>query len=292
MRAMRSRWSRARRGTSLVELLVALPLSVLLAAMAAVLLVRVARTARAESARLATTRELRHARLVLGHDLAPLSAADVLALSDSTLDIREHLGVVQFCERLAPQLLLVAIPPGANAQWVSALRAGDAVHGWRVSPQVTDAPVPLSAILAEGPSAVAPGPCALASGVPVRRWRLVTTDTPPPLASGFPMLVRRDVRYSHYRSNGRWWLGRRTRDLSGWDVQQPVVGPLLSPAAGGFHLMGITAAGAITAFPESLAAVRVRLRAPRAVRALGAATYDSAQIEVVLRGQHAGGGPP
>lgn len=119
-----------------------------------------------------------------------------------------------------------------------------------------------------------------------------------PTASGWagsPLLVQRLTRYVHYRSGAAWWLGRRTRSSSGWEVVQPVFGPLASPAHGGMRLAMRAHSGAAVASPESAAVLSIGLRtaappfaahwSPRVPRAA-----DTMRIDLALRAESWGRG--
>lgn len=271
-----------RRGTSLVELLVALPLGLIAAATAAILLVRLARATRTQGAQLTAIRELRHALAVLRDDLEPLEVRDVVAVSDTLIEIRAHLGVLHFCEPAGATSMIVAAPERLDDAWVAGIRAGDAVRSWGGVADAGTVPVERLRTVVGGPVTIGRGACGIVPSVPTRRWRLTFADSQPQLAAGTPVLVQRGVRYQHYRSGGSWWLGRRTRDGVTWEGLQPVAGPLLSPSQGGMQAAALNEA-ATPAGLDSVAAVRVVLRTPRRVVAPVTIPADSATIEVALR---------
>lgn len=278
------------RASTLIELLVALPLAVLVAAAAAMLLVRVARSARAQSAILATTRELRHVRAVLGADLAALDGRDLRTVADTMLEFRGLQGVLHVCDTPDPRTVIAAVPSASSDLWVAALRESDPARLWRRGRAVTDPPTPVAATLGGAPAPLSGGACGVADLLPARRWRLTLRDSVAPIAIGAPLSVHRDVRYRHYRSAGRWWLGRQTRDGAVWEGIQPVAGPLHSPIAGGLRLEVHDALGGVLGInattPDSVRAGAVilvaRVRAAR--RAIeGGATTDSGMVTVPLR---------
>lgn len=279
-----------RRASTLVELLVALPLTVLVAAAAAMLLVRVARSARAQSAILATTRELRHVRAVLGADLAPLDGRDLRTVTDTLLEFRGLLGVLHVCDTPDSRTVTAAVPSASSDLWVVALREGDPAVLWRRGRAVADPPTPVSTQLSGVPVALPGGACGVTDVPPARRWRLTVRDSVAPIAIGAPMSVHRDVRYRHYRSAGRWWLGRQTRDGAAWEAVQPVAGPLLSLIDGGLHLEVRDALGGEldihASTPDSVRAQAATLVAQARVArrtSEGGATTDSGVVTVPLR---------
>jgi hypothetical protein len=268
-----------------VELLVALPVAVLVAAVAGVLLVRLARTARVHDTQLSTSRELRHAALVLEADLAAVRPADLVTASDSLIEALVPQGVLQVCAVTAPSTMDVALPADSlDGAWLSAVRAGDDARVFHAAAMVTDTPVTMVRPLVKA-SGLAAAPCGVGTpATPVRQWRLTFADSQASLAgAGHPLVVRRPVRYSHYRSGSNWWLGRRTRDLAGWDVVQPVAGPLHSAAKGGMRVSILTATGAATTRPDSAALLRIMLRAPHTVAQQNGRDTDSLRVLLPLR---------
>jgi hypothetical protein len=280
-----------RRGSTLTELLVALPLALLAASAAAMLLVRVARTARTQSAVLSTTRELRHARLLLAAELEPLDGRDLVLVTDTVLEVRSHVGVFIVCEGRDAAHRLVAVPAGTAEQWVSTLRPGDDLRLWQAPLSPAATPVERTAVLRQTPTPVAAAPCTAHGGGPVPRWRLTFSDSTLTLLPGAPLLVRRGTRLQHYRSAGAWWLGRRQRDGAVWDGLQPVAGPFLSAAEGGVHVRAVTAVehsvAVLAPLPDSAAAriagIEVVLRAPRRALEPGGVRFDSATSLVPFR---------
>jgi hypothetical protein len=84
---------------------------------------------------------------------------------------------------------------------------------------------------------------------------------PPGAEPGVPVVVFETVEYRLYRdASGYWWLGTRSSGASGWTATSPIAGPL-SPH-NGLELTALDVASRPTV-PESAAAVRAVLRAPR-----------------------------
>lgn len=278
--------SGVRRGFTLVELLVALPLAALVAASAALLLVQQARHIRSGEARGRGVRELRHARLVLETDLAALRADDLLIVSDSLLEFRAQLGVGIVCDiDISGALVVVAGDSGGS--WVGGARAGDQVTVWNWPAEVGAMPVALSATVRSAPVTMPAGICGPLpdSSTLQRRWKLDIGGLPPSArVGGAPFRLQRFTRYSHYRSGTHWWLGRRTRDLTGWDVVQPLAGPLQSAARRGMRVRAIDRGGADATAGDSVKALRIELRAPREGPASAGTGEDSLRFEITLRG--------
>jgi hypothetical protein len=278
----------ARPGSSLVELLAALPMLAIATGIALLLLVQSAADRRRTAYDQRGLRELRHARHLLDAELSPLSGGDLMAWRDSLLHFRAHLGVLRVCGANGTTLDVGAAPGDSTPAWVNAMRAGDQVTFWREPVRPADASAPDSASLTSAPSGQGTSACA-GTGT-ARRWRLSLTANVDGAWVGAPVIVQRDVQYVHYRSSGQWWIGRRSRDAAGWDVVQPVFGPVESPARGGMRIRMLSVRGTPTSVAESVAVVRVALRLPppaiagRPSLRVARAT-DSAQVDVALRGE-------
>lgn len=279
-----------------MELLTALPLMAIATGCAVLMLLQAAADRRAHSAAQASARELRHARDVLAAELAPLRARDLLTVSDTLLAVLSQFGVATVCAHDSLSID-VAAPPGAGSSaWLDATRAGDGLLAWGADAAVGATPIELASTLASGARRLGGGPCA--AGVAAQRWRLTIrgfAGPALPLVVGAPLIIQREVQYVHYRSSGRWWLGRRTRDGATWETVQPVAGPLAAPARaparGGVSLRGLTVASTPTARLDSIAGVALILRVPAGAAAPTRATLarlvlppDSLVTELPLRG--------
>lgn len=284
--------TRRRNGTTLVELLVAMPLALLAATAVAMLLIRIARTARTQSAALAGARELRHARLVLAADLEPLRGTDLLEVSDTVITLRAPLGVALLCAAPAPHVVDVVVPPASHDVWVAAVRSGDELHAWVAGSAPTAAPLAVRRTVVAAPASLGAQRCGADSMVHSQKWRITLGDSTTRLLHGAPVSVHRLARYRHYRSADGWWLGRQSWDGVQWDGVQPVAGPLLTPALGGVRVSALADDGSAIAIapttPDSvrqrIALLRVALRRPRRFREVGGPTVDSADMVLPLRG--------
>lgn len=237
-----------RRGTTLVELLVALPLAITLATIAAMLLVRLGHTMRGQSSAIAAVRELRQVAQVLMADLEPLAARHVTIVRDTLLQFREQHGVLTLCAAPDARSIVAAAPSGSSDRWVGGLRSGDPVRMWAASSPAR-APVAQDRALAMAPQALPAGGCGTEAG-PVRRWRFMLTDSLARAAAGTPVSVHRDVRYRLYLAGGKWWIGRQSRDGTLWETIQPVAGPFRAPAGGGAALTARDALGHLLSIEE------------------------------------------
>jgi hypothetical protein len=255
----------------------------LAAGCAALLLLRATRDARTTMGRLSATRELRHARQLLLTDLSALEGRDLLQWQDSLIEFRGHLGLLVTCVVRATEIEVAVAPDEPDATWIRGVRSGDELVTWRSGMLVSDSLAPEPRVTTGGATALGAGRCPPAwTTDPTRRWRIPVSAGAPTTAAGSPTVLRRRVQLLHYRSNGQWWLGRRTRDGTTWEGLQPVAGPLQSPAERGVRLRALSGQGGITAVPESIAVLQFLLRAAAVRRGL-TAVPESAELNVALR---------
>jgi len=283
-----------RRGSSLIELLIALPVAAMIAAIACALLLRIWHLVRYDDRALEVKRELRHAHAALSADLRPLRDAELLAWSDSLLELSALVGSTIVCA--APsrnQIQVLAVDPSAAASeaWSSLPQPGDSVEYWGM-PLGSGAAAPMPqryrAVLAgAGLVSGCASSALLTARSDPRSWRLTLSDSlsriPTP---GTPLSLRRRVQYAHYRSGTQWFLGRRSWTGIAWDVIQPVAGPLHSAAAAGMRVSGYGSDGLPRPSGASgLAQLHINMRAPLRVSATSPVTSDSATLVITLRAQ-------
>ncbi len=298
LRTLRAARRHPHSGSSVIELLVALPLMALIGSLAVALLLSVARSARTQGRTLQVSRELRHAVLVLSHDIDRLRVGDVVALSDTLLEFDAVLAAAIVCHRPAPDQLVLGDMSALSPSPLSVARAGDGLTTWQHAAFHTGgalASAPRPARTATGTwSALGQGPCGAAGDrLRLPRWRATVDSTwAPDLAPGTPVLLQRRTRYTHYRSDGQWWLGRRTLDVSGWETVQPLAGPLYSAAAGGMAMQSADRLGRPTSDASEVALLTLTLRAPHIIAGRTVGPGDSVQVQLALRGAPQPDSPP
>lgn len=285
-----------RRGATVLEVLVALPLTMLVIGLATGLLVTQLRVTMSGSARVEATRTVSHASLVLAHDVRALAAADLVTWTDSSVqaDVPVLVGVT--CGAPSTDRLdLVATAGPLGPLWRDAPAAGDGVSWAMADTSIAGDAVTDSARHAVSLQSASSAPSACADS-PLRgpaspiRLTLATSVPnavlPPP---GVLVVVRRRVEWRAYRAaDADTWLGRRERTAGGWTVIQPAVGPLASVADGGLVLSVRRADGspALPGAPDARV-VHLRLRAPRRGTPAGAgAQVDTLALRITLRGGH------
>jgi hypothetical protein len=236
----------SRSGTTLVELLVTLPLAALVLALVASALLTGWRAARQHDHAARHLRELRHALGALSAELRPLGPDGVLHWSDTLLALRASIGTALVCDHPAPGTVVVVASPGASSgvPWRTPPAAGDALQGWTLAADA-HTPRPLHATVesVDGGASCPPSP-AVPRGRRSPVWRIaLQRPTPLPLAPGLPLQVARPVRYRLYASQGQWFLGRQAYTRGAWEGIQPMAGPLESPGAGAMRVQGWDATG-------------------------------------------------
>jgi len=291
---------RASRGSALVELLAAIPIIALLAAVSIKLLLSASRLAQHTDATLSSSHELRHASSILAAELRPLDARDLVAWSDSTIEFEAIVASGIVCNGRSARNRIDLLPDNASDPAAThsnlAIQAGDravAILSNARSRTLNAAPVRTASVTIRsvlrtrscvGAPLVDSAPAPTAPTI-----SLQLADTLPDfLQSGGAIRIIRRVRYSIYQSGTSWFLGRRERTNSIWDVVQPVAGPLLSPRARGLTVDVRDAHNARLRSADS-SATMVRLEMRSLVDALPGATalsgsrIDSVAVVIALR---------
>jgi hypothetical protein len=232
---------RARRGTSIAELVVAFTVLTLLSALAATALVGAERRMRTGNASSVAERAVREGAAVLTAELA--GADSLVARGDTAIDFLGMVGVTVVCTATDRALV---VPPSVASDaspfsiWRSSPSVGDVVAlfdpdaaRWRYSR--------VDSVAARSDGAG----CTPSSGLlsvadstarrPVLRFVL---DAPLPagLPVGAPARVMRRGRWALYRGgDGQWALGLRACDpIIGCGTAQPASGPYASARDSGF----------------------------------------------------------
>jgi prepilin-type N-terminal cleavage/methylation domain-containing protein len=280
----------SRRGTTLVELLVALVLSAVLLGAASSSLLRQQRAARWVGASSAAESQVRHVARLLSGELALLDAesGDVAAgqASDSSLELRAVVASGLACDTATNVVALA--PPGLTTPPLSGVaRApapGDSLWydadslGWRGR-----------AVLAV---ARASAGCTLPAATAGATYRL-TLDAPIDASGATPVRLTRWERYVVYRaSDGRWYVGIRDWSVASarYLAPQPVAGPFLralpSGERTGFRFYDSLGMPLILDGTNERAIARVRITALTLVPALttrDSVRRDSADVALARR---------
>jgi type II secretory pathway pseudopilin PulG len=237
-----------KRGNTLVELLVALPLAGLLGAIAIAQILNVNALARRLNSSTEISRELRHAGEILASELRPLAGADLIAWSDTAIEFHGMVGSGVVCATPFPNAIELLPLHGDDAlrtTWFATPQAGDDV--WTIPTDTMPMPQAESwqASSLQSTASVATSPCTIlplltnglsATGA-VQRIT-VTANLPHKPQAGTLLRISRRTRYSLYKaSDGLWYLGRKSLGNTGWTTSQPVAGPLLSATNVGLRVL-------------------------------------------------------
>lgn len=303
--------SARRRAFTLLEVLLSLPLMALLAIVTVHLVLSIHRQVLSSDAVVLTTRELRQGANVLAAEWRTLHPSDLVAWTDTSIEFQGTVAVGTICSSLTPRRSLAVLADNAAAMSASSplttqvhqsIQPGDLAHLWIPGrtplDSLRDTVVHVAAVShSTDCTRSVLGHASLGS----LRITLGDSLTAMP-AFGTPVRLTRRTRYSLYRSgDGQWYLGRRTLGSAGWDVIQPVSGPLRAPRDSGLVLSlwttrgnrmasnGAMMPGAVVrnAVLDSLLPVRIRMHM-RALRLAGNGTSrqpatDSLSIDVTLR---------
>lgn len=291
-----------RRGSTLLELLVALPIFAIIGAMGALLLLETHRLARNSDSAITSTRELRHATAVLAGDLRPLAAIDIRAWSDTAIEFDATVGIGIVCDARAPRNELHLLPTSnadaGRSSWNVTPQSGDAVIAWRSATGISAEPIAMRSTLSSISATrnCSASPQLLGSATPsALTQRLTLRDTlPQSVMLGTPVRVARRTRLALYHAtDGAWYLGRTSWSGTGWDVIQPVAGPLQSPRNHGLHIemrdsMGTTVSPATSPAAQLHIELRAPRRTPNVTRASAAVLVDSAIVDITMRADRSG----
>jgi type II secretory pathway pseudopilin PulG len=285
----------SRTGTTLVELLIALPLLALVGAVALMLLLSAQRETQHTDRQLTNSHELRQAQSILESEFRALAPPDIIAWTDTSIDIESTIGVGVACNGKGPRDRIDLLPEHTldplRTSWSASPQADDIVRVFLDS-GTSIAPRPFRATVR---SLVASHACAGSPLVDSSTDRNAATRTillratlPAVPHAGTPVHLSRLVRYSIYASGGEWFLGRKERSSAGWDIVQPVAGPLLAPSAHGLLLEVRDANEQPVASADTAARlIHIELRAPARQVAAANGTRriitDSAMLDVALR---------
>jgi prepilin-type N-terminal cleavage/methylation domain-containing protein len=303
-----ARESLPRRGLTLVELTVALSLAGLVLAMITAIAVRQQRIFGDLAQATSLEGQLREAVTVLPIDLRAISPAlgDLRDARDTAIEFRATIGTSVVCDTAGTRLILYppvvgTTPTRESARYSSLptpLAEGDTA--WLLSASDTREQWEPHAI--QSVSAAAPGQCDRAAP-PLDSARLVRARPAITLAGGgivpgMPVRFTRPMRYSLYHaSDNEWYLGERDWSASSgrFNTIQPVAGPFLSAALGGFQLSYFDSSDValpmpitdLTSVARVLISVKGQTRGP--VLAIGSAQQsgkrvDSARIAIAFRG--------
>ncbi|MEP6835343.1 MAG: hypothetical protein ABJB74_18305 [Gemmatimonas sp.] len=289
-----------RRGNTLVELIVALPIAAMISTVAVALLLDTQKLARRLDSSTEIARELRQAGAVLTSEIRPLSAGDVVAWTDTSLDFHGLAGSGIVCATPAANIIDLLPLNGSDAlrtSWFAAPQNGDDVYtvsadsaivphdgNWRVSSLAAYATAGSSQCTTRTLMSLG-----LSSTSNVVRLTL-SAGLATRASVGSPVRIARRTRYSLYKaSDALWYLGRKTFNGIVWTTIQPVAGPFDKPIEHGLLIQVRDSANNVlpAGSPRTPRSVALMLRGSSPwLRAAGQpGARDSMLVHVALRGQ-------
>jgi len=292
--------SRARRGITLVELVVAMAVGGIVLALLAAISVSQQRLHADVAARLGLAEQLQQAATLLPVELRMIAidAGDLREARDTAVEFRSTIASAVVCDTIAGGVVLAPAEgrDSTYAGFMTSINAGDTA--WMLS--ALDSADQWSSYAIASAARVAGGACNTAGPKLSALEQLVSRVglhlTPqPPLAPSLGAVVRvtRPSRYSLYRGgDGRWYLGAREWNAatSQFNTIQPVSGPFSSAAAHGLEFRYFDSSGAQLARPvantRDVALIRVAIRGQSkpVMRAFsGGKASDSALAAVSMR---------
>jgi Tfp pilus assembly protein PilW len=295
---------RARRGASIVEVVIAMVVAGVVLALITTIGVRQQRLFLDLADGVALAGQIREAATILPIDLRGVSVAssDIREARDTSIELRATIASAVVCDTVTNGLVLAPTIAGAEsyASYLTAIDVGDTVWVFTPSDSLDDwRPIGVGSVGTSPPRQCAPRGPRLADSVrALSRVSIGLTSQPPSLAAaiGMPMRVTRPLRYSLYRaSDGAWYVGEKdwSTSMARFNTIQPVSGPFLSAALGGLTFMYLDSAGVAlptpVSDPRAIAAIRLLFRGQtkHVARVLGSATtigkkLDTSVVTVLL----------
>jgi prepilin-type N-terminal cleavage/methylation domain-containing protein len=267
------------RGFTLVEIVVALALTLIVIGSVHRLLVTIQRLSRTQAAQVDLQSNVRAGVLVIANELRELNAldggsadqTDLLTIAGTAVTYRAARGIGFVCQppsagqiRIARSTFSGARDPEPSRDVALLLVEADPAAG------TSDAWLPL-AITGVASSSNCPGVAGPAISIAV--------GTPVPVTPvGTPLRVYETMEFKLYQSSGEWWLGARS--VSAGEAIQPLVGPLA--AADGLRFEYLNRQGMLTHDPASVRSIIVRLRGI-SNQPLGGSTKSPLEEELITQ---------
>ena len=271
-----------RRGFTLVEIMLALGVTLFITGAMYNLLLNTQRLTRTQSARVALQSSVRAGALIVANELRELNSAsggstsqnDVLALGAHAVTYRAARGVGFICQSAGPAVIRLARSsflghrdpqPGRDEALVFV--PGDSAVG----SEDTWVAVTIAGVAT---TFACPG-----GGGPGITLTLSSSPSPLLLEDGTPVRVMEPMELRLYQSDVSWWLGARSVNTG--EAIQPLVGPL---ASGGFQLEYLDRVGVPTVDRTGIRSIRFTIRAIEAAAdATGPPLDEELTTQVALR---------
>lgn len=232
---------RARRGFTLLELLVTMTLLSVLGTIAAKLMMSQQRFFQAQTSQMGIRQELRTTFSALPVDLRSLSSSggDLTQFTDATVQFRNVLGASIVCAK--PNNTTMDLPPLNMARnvltsWYTQPAVGDSVYAFnegllRGAEDDTWSGFAITSITANAALCAASPYTDATLDAGKSRWRVtVSPAIPDSVKIGAGLRFVRSTRYQlAAAASGKWYLNRAEYINGGWSAAVPISGPFTTP---------------------------------------------------------------
>jgi prepilin-type N-terminal cleavage/methylation domain-containing protein len=272
------------RGFTLVEILVALALTLIVTGSIHRLLVTTQRLSRTQAAQLDLQSSVRAGALVIASELRELNSvpagsadqSDILSITSNSMTYRAARGIGFLCE--SPRAGQVRIARSTYSGFRDPEPTRDVAYLFvegNPAIGVADVWLPL-AITGVSSTSTCPGAAGPAISIDVLGASSIAAA---PI--GTPIRLSEVMELRLYQSSGEWWLGLRS--VSAGEAIQPAIGPLAGSA--GLRLQYLNRAGVATNDPPSVSSVIVTLlgTSNQPVAAPGTPLEEELVTQVTLR---------
>jgi prepilin-type N-terminal cleavage/methylation domain-containing protein len=245
------------RGFTLVEIVIALALTLIVTGSIHQLLVTTQRLSRTQAAQVDLQSNIRAGAFVIANELRELSAVeggsadqtDILSVSGSAITYRAARGIGFVCQPPLAGQIRIARSTFSGARDPEPSR--DAAFLFAEASPATGTPEAWLPLAVTGVATNSNCPGLVGPGISI------SVSTPvPPTPVGTPLRIYETMELKLYQSSGEWWLGARS--VSAGEAIQPVIGPLA--AGDGLRLEYLDRAGVATNDPSAIRSIIVRLR--------------------------------
>lgn len=208
----------ARRGFTLIEIIVALGVAAIIGSLVTATMSRQQRLFRATSEAIDVRRSVRDAIAILAEDIRSASARDTIRLaSDSAIELFTGLGSSVACAMLAPSDVGLAPTTSTGiglTSWLATPDTGDLALIYRAASSTPGAweRYRILGVATRSTATACPAVTGLSSapGSSASSYVLTLSPPPVPITPGAAVRFVRRGRYSLYRSSdGKWYLGYR-----------------------------------------------------------------------------------
>jgi hypothetical protein len=245
------------RGFTLVEIVVALALTLIVIGSIHGLLVTTQRLTRTQAAQLDLQSNVRAGVLVIAHELRELNAVDggstdqtdILSITATSIAYRAARGIGFMCQPALPGQIRIARSTFSGARDPEPSR--DIAYLLVEADPAAGTPDTWLRLGINGVSTTSSCPGLAGPGISIS-----VGSTFPPAAVGTPLRIYETMELKLYQSGGEWWLGARS--VSAGEAIQPVIGPLAG--SDGLRLEYLDRAGIRTNDPASVRSIIATLR--------------------------------